>query len=170
MDLENEIKILRKTFAERSTDCVNLLKEVYITNTGFSYFQFCTCFTWSRYLDIQGWSHEAYIAQYVKCLECSVCLNWWIQKQRWNIKNRPHQPVFMYKRAIQYLTGMIFRHIISVGLKCYGNNKQASWTFNWNKWKFLSISDTVCFCLCQRPCHGRLMLNIKYIDASYGAT
>uniref|UniRef100_A0A0D9Z7R5 Stomatal closure-related actin-binding protein coiled-coil domain-containing protein n=1 Tax=Oryza glumipatula TaxID=40148 RepID=A0A0D9Z7R5_9ORYZ len=28
MDLENEIKILRKTFAERSTDCVNLLKEL----------------------------------------------------------------------------------------------------------------------------------------------
>uniref|UniRef100_A0A0E0KE14 Stomatal closure-related actin-binding protein coiled-coil domain-containing protein n=1 Tax=Oryza punctata TaxID=4537 RepID=A0A0E0KE14_ORYPU len=27
MDLENEIKILRKTFAERSMDCVNLLKE-----------------------------------------------------------------------------------------------------------------------------------------------
>jgi hypothetical protein len=28
MDLENEIRILRKTFAEKSTDCVNLLKEV----------------------------------------------------------------------------------------------------------------------------------------------
>ncbi|OEL33511.1 Stomatal closure-related actin-binding protein 1 [Dichanthelium oligosanthes] len=28
MDLENEIRILRKTFAEKSTDCVNLLKEL----------------------------------------------------------------------------------------------------------------------------------------------
>ncbi|KAK3151696.1 hypothetical protein QOZ80_3AG0249330 [Eleusine coracana subsp. coracana] len=28
MDLENEIRILRKKFAERSTDCVNLLKEL----------------------------------------------------------------------------------------------------------------------------------------------
>jgi hypothetical protein len=28
MDLENEIRILRKTFAEKSSDCVNLLKEV----------------------------------------------------------------------------------------------------------------------------------------------
>ncbi|XP_062211368.1 stomatal closure-related actin-binding protein 1-like [Phragmites australis] len=28
MDLENEIRVLRKTFAEKSTDCVNLLKEL----------------------------------------------------------------------------------------------------------------------------------------------
>lgn len=41
MDLENEIRILRKTFAEKSTDCVNLLKEVYFTviSAGFS----CIC-------------------------------------------------------------------------------------------------------------------------------
>ena len=29
MDLENEIRILRNTFAEKSKDCVNLLKEVF---------------------------------------------------------------------------------------------------------------------------------------------
>ena len=40
MDLENEIRVLRKTFAEKSTDCVNLLKEVFVTiaNASFSYF------------------------------------------------------------------------------------------------------------------------------------
>lgn len=39
MDLENEIRILRKTFTEKSKDCVNLLKEVFftVTNTCFNY-------------------------------------------------------------------------------------------------------------------------------------
>jgi hypothetical protein len=40
MDLENEIRILRKKFAERSTDCVNLLKEVPfpVLSGGYNYF------------------------------------------------------------------------------------------------------------------------------------
>ncbi|AQL06430.1 Stomatal closure-related actin-binding protein 1 [Zea mays] len=38
MDLENEIRILRNTFAEKSKDCVSLLKEVLfiVSNTCFN--------------------------------------------------------------------------------------------------------------------------------------
>nr|CAB3495841.1 unnamed protein product [Digitaria exilis] len=41
MDLENEIRILRKTFAEKSTDCVNLLKEVAFTVTSADFSCIC---------------------------------------------------------------------------------------------------------------------------------
>jgi hypothetical protein len=32
MDLENEIKTLRKTFTDKSADCISLLKEVCFTD------------------------------------------------------------------------------------------------------------------------------------------
>ena len=37
MDLENEIKTLRKTFTDKSADCVNLLKEVCVTDAGLRF-------------------------------------------------------------------------------------------------------------------------------------
>ena len=44
MDLENEIKTLRKTFSEKSVDCVNLLKEVCVTDASLRCF--CTYSAW----------------------------------------------------------------------------------------------------------------------------
>jgi hypothetical protein len=51
MDLENEIRILRNTFAEKSKDCVNLLKEVFliVTNTCFDLLVY-----WNWYYLVHG--------------------------------------------------------------------------------------------------------------------
>lgn len=67
MDIENEIEVLREQLAEKSSNCVHLLKEVWLTHADFGNF---SCHFYSRPDWNQLLQYEFAVNHTVHCGAC----------------------------------------------------------------------------------------------------